>query len=210
MFSYQHFQLKFRDKISILYVKDQEREKNSQCLCFVKMKQICRAVSNIGLCLHLSSTLDHPCQKDSSVCSTTSGNGNTSFLLLALNTRTQMLKSNVFFYVCKRYHVLPSLLHVSISRISPLLIILVGSTLHEATVNSGQIMGEPLTYPATSLNRHFPLPPHTLSSTQPSYWQVPVHLMLTFTPRLCAFCFFGLDSFCQPTLTTCLLFSLQG
>lgn len=137
MFSYQCFQLKFRDKISILYIKDQEREKNSQCLCFVKMKQICRAVGNIGFCLHLSSTLDHPCQTDSSVYSIISGNGNTSFLLLISNTRTQMLESNVFFYICKRYHALLSLLHVSISRISLLLIIPIGSTLHETTVNSG-------------------------------------------------------------------------
>lgn len=37
MFSYQHFQLKFRNKSSILYVKDQDMEKNSH-LCFIGVK----------------------------------------------------------------------------------------------------------------------------------------------------------------------------
>lgn len=130
MFSYQCFQLKLGDKISGLYIKDQEREKNSQNLCFIKMK-----LNFIELSAILASASTHhpprPHLPKALHCL-----WHHLRKLLKSDTRTSMLESDLFIYIHRKSCVLLSLPQVSTSRIPPLFFIPMGSTLLVTTINS--------------------------------------------------------------------------
>ena len=145
--------------------------------------EICGTVSNIGLRPHPSSTLGPTCQTHSSI-----------------------------LYIRRRYHVLLSLPRISISRI-PSLLSLPLALLYPRPLPDLARLRENLCRISitTSLNRSFPPPPQTLSSTKLMYRRVPAYTTFTFTPGLVNSASFVWTLLPNLFLaTSCLLFFLQG
>ena len=120
--------------------------------------------------------------------------------------------ANLLLYIRRRYHVLLSLPRISISRI-PSLLSLPLALLYPRPLPDLARLRENLCRISitTALNRSFPPPPQTLSSTKLMYRRVPAYTTFTFTPGLVNSASFVWTLLPNLFLaTSCLLFFLQG